>query len=290
MGALPNVLPGYQQVANAEARQKFEKAWNCKIKDKPGLPMTEMMNSAARGEIKAMYIVGENPILSEPDSTHTRNALQNWISCWWRTSSHRDPPPSLTLSSRPPLTRKRTALSTSTERRVQKVNAAVTPPGDSKPDWQIVSMLANKMGYPFPYQSVREINEEITSLTPIYGGMKIGRLEACYGLQWPCRDVNDAGTPTLHVGKFSCGLGKFFPVEYKAPAETVSAAYPLMLTTGRILEHFHTGSMSRRTKVLNGIEPTGFFDINPEDAAGLGINEGDKLQISSARGEIKAPA
>ena len=290
MGALPNVLPGYQQVANAEARQKFEKAWSCKIKDKPGLPMTEMMNSAARGEIKAMYIVGENPILSEPDSGHTHRALQNLDFLVVQDIFPTETAVLADVILPAAAFAEKDGTFTSTERRVQKVNAAVTPPGEAKQDWQIVSMLAEKMGYSFPYKSVREINEEMTSLTPIYGGIKIDRLDACYGLQWPCRDVNDPGTSTLHRDKFSCGLGKFFAVEYKPPAESISPEYPLVLTTGRILEHYHTGSMSRRSKVLNGIQPNGGIDISPDDAEKLGIEDGDILAISSARGRIKAPA
>jgi len=290
MGALPNVLPGYQQVANAEAREKFEKAWSCKIKDKPGLPMTEMMNAAFRGDIKAMYIVGENPILSEPDSEHTRRALEKLDFLAVQDIFPTETAVLADVILPAAAFAEKDGTFTSTERRVQKVNAAVLPPGDARQDWQIVSLLAAKMGYPFPYKSVKEINEEMTSLTPIYGGMKIERLDVCYGLQWPCRDVNDPGTATLHQGKFSCGLGKFFAAEYKPPAETVSRDYPLVLTTGRILEHFHTGSMSRRAKVLNSIEPSGAIDVSPEDAKKLGIEDGARLTISSVRGTIEAPA
>jgi formate dehydrogenase alpha subunit len=289
MGALPNVLPGYQQVANPEVRQKFEKAWNCKIKDKPGIPMTEMMNSAYKGDIKAMYIVGENPILSEPDSNHTRRALQKLDFLVVQDIFPTETAVLADVILPAAAYAEKDGAFTSTERRVQKVNAAVLPPGEAKPDWQIVSMLAGKMGYPFSYKSVKEINEEMTLLTPIYGGIKLDRLDSCYGLQWPCRDVNDPGTPTLHQGKFSCGLGKFFPVEYKPPAESTSAEYPLVLTTGRILEQYHTGSMSRRARVLDSLQPSGTIDIHPDDAAKLGITDGATLAVSSARGEIKAP-
>ena len=289
MGALPNVLPGYQQVANAEARQKFEKAWNVKIKDKPGLPMTEMMNSAFRGEIKAMYIVGENPIMSEPDSNHTRHALQKLdflvVQDIFPTETAVLADVLLPAAS----FAEKEGTYTSTERRVQKLNKAVEPPGESKPDWQITSMLAAKMGYPFNYKNVKEINEEMTSLTPIYGGMKIERIAACYGFQWPCRTVEDMGTPTLHVGTFSCGLGKFQVVEYRPPAESVSPDYPTILTTGRILEHFHTGSMSRRAKVLAKRVSRGVIDMHPEDASKLGVVTGDIVTVASKRGKITAP-
>jgi formate dehydrogenase alpha subunit len=288
MGALPNVLPGYQQVANAEARQKFEKVWNCKIKDKPGLPMTEMMESAIRGEIKALYIVGENPMMSEPDSTHTRKALQKLDFLVVQDIFPTETAALADVILPAAAFAEKEGTYTSTERRVQKLNQAVQPPGEAKPDWQIVSMLAEKMGYPFPYNNTSEINLEMTSLTPIYGGMQFDRLE-CYGLQWPCRDREDPGTPTLHQGTFSCGLGKFQTVEYRPPAESVSAEYPLILTTGRILEHYHTGSMSRRAKVLQKRVPNGSIEMHPDDALKLGIVAGDIVAIASKRGRIEAP-
>jgi formate dehydrogenase alpha subunit len=289
MGALPNVLPGYQKVADAEPRQKFEKAWNCKIKDKPGLPVTEMIEETLKGNIKAMYIVGENPIMSEPYTVHTRRALQQLDFLVVQDIFPTETAVLADVILPAAAFAEKDGTYTSTERRVQKVNKATEPPGEAKPDWQIVSMLADKMGYPFPYKNTGEINEEMTSLTPIYGGMQYDRLAACYGLQWPCRDREDPGTPTLHQGKFSCGLGKFFAVEYRPPAESVSPDYPLILTTGRILEHWHTGSMSRRTKVLNEMNPHGAIDIHPDDALKLGIVDGDLVAVASERGKIEAP-
>jgi formate dehydrogenase alpha subunit len=289
MGALPNVLPGYQQVANAEARQKFEKAWNVTIKDKPGLPMTEMMNAASHGEIKAMYIVGENPVMSEPDSNHTIEALQKLDFLVVQDIFPTETAVLADVILPAAAFAEKEGTYTSTERRVQKVNKAIEPPGDAKPDWQITSMLADEMGYSFPYKSVKEINEETTSLTPIYGGMKMERIAACYGLQWPCRTEEDPGTPTLHQETFSCGLGKFQVVEYKPPAEEISEDYPGILTTGRILEHFHTGSMSRRARVLKERITKGVIDMHPDDAAKLGITDGDIVTVESRRGKITTP-
>ena len=289
MGALPNVLPGYQPVANAAARQKFEKAWNCKIKDKPGLPVTEMMEAAFKGTMKAMYVVGENPIMSEPYTVHTRRALQQLEFLVVQDIFPTETAVLADVILPAAAFAEKDGTYTSTERRVQKVNKATEPPGEARPDWQIVSMLANNMGYPFSYQNTNEINEEMTSLTPIYGGIKYDRLNACYGLQWPCRDSEDPGTPTLHQGTFTCGLGKFHAVEYRPPAESVSDDYPLILTTGRILEHWHTGSMSRRTKVLNALYPNGAIDIHPDDALKLGIVDGDMVAVASERGRIEAP-
>ena len=289
MGALPNVFPGYQQVANDEARQKFEEAWNCSIKGKPGLPVTEMIESALRGEIKVMYVVGENPILSEPYAIHTRRALQSLDFLVVQDIFPTETAVLADVILPAAAFAEKDGTYTSTERRVQKLNKAVEAPGEAKPDWQILSMLAEKLGYPFPYESTKDINEEMTSLTPIYGGMQFDRLEN-YGLQWPSRDREDPGTPTLHEGTFTRGLGKFHAVEYRPPAESVSTDYPLILTTGRILEHWHTGSMSRRTKVLHDLHPNGSIDIHPDDALKLGIVDGDLVTVASERGKIEAPA
>jgi formate dehydrogenase alpha subunit len=289
MGALPNVLPGYQPVTNPEVRQKFEAAWNCKIKDKPGMPVTEMVEAAIRNDIRAMYIVGENPALTEPYTAHARKALQKLDFLVVQDIFATETAVLADVILPAAAFAEKDGTYTSTERRVQMVRRAVNPPGDAKPDWEIISLLANKMGYPFPYKTVAEINREMTALTPIYGGMQFDRLEN-YGLQWPCRDSNDPGTPTLHAGKFTRGLGRFLAVDYRPPAESVSQDYPLTLTTGRILEHYHTGTMSRRTRVLNELHPKGAIDIHPEDAIKLGITDGDLVSIASERGKIEASA
>ncbi len=288
MGALPNVFPGYQPVTDAEARRKFEAAWNCTIKDKPGVPVTEMVESALRGEIRAMYVVGENPALTEPYTAHARKALQQLDFIVVQDIFPTETAVLADVILPAAAFAEKDGTYTSTERRVQKLNKAVEAPGEAKPDWQIISMLANKMGYSFPYKNTEEINKEMTSLTPIYGGIQYDRL-GNYGLQWPCRDREDPGTPSLHAGTFTRGLGKFHAVEYRPPAESVSEDYPLTLTTGRILEHYHTGTMSRRTRVLNELQPKGAIDIHPEDALKLGIIDGDLISVASQRGKIEAP-
>jgi formate dehydrogenase alpha subunit len=289
MGALPNVFPGYQPVADPEARQKFEKAWNCTIKDKPGVPVTEMMEAVYHGEIKAMYIVGENPALTEPYTAHARKALQQLDFMVVQDIFPTETAVLADVILPAAAYAEKDGTYTSTERRVQKLRKAVTPPGEAKPDWEIISRLASRMGYPFNYHSTSEINDEMTLLTPSYGGMQYDRLDD-YGLQWPCRDREDPGTPTLHKGRFTRGLGKFHAIEYRPPAESVSPDYPLTLTTGRILEHYHTGSMSRRTRVLNALQPSGAIDIHPDDALKLGIVDGDLISVASERGKIEAPA
>lgn len=288
MGALPNVFPGYQPVANPEARRKFESAWDCVIKDKPGLPVTEMVEAAAQGKLRAMYVVGENPIMSEPYAAHTKRAMQRLDFLVVQDIFPTETAVLADVILPAAAFAEKEGTYTSTERRVQKLRKSVDPPGEAKPDWQIISRLAGKMGYPFDYRSTAEINEEMASLTPIYGGMHYDRLEG-YGLQWPCTDREHPGTPTLHQGRFTRGLGKFHAVEYRPPAESVSTDYPLILTTGRILEHWHTGSMSRRTRVLHALHPSGAVDIHPDDALKLGIVDGDLMTIASERGKIETP-
>ncbi|MFC1920482.1 formate dehydrogenase subunit alpha [Chloroflexota bacterium] len=289
MGALPNVLPGYQAVTDDEARHKFEDAWQCTIQDKPGLPVTEMIESAYKGDIRAMYVVGENPIMSEPYTSHAKRAMQQLeflvVQDIFPTETTVLADVILPAAS----FAEKDGTFTSTERRVQRIRKAIDPPGMAMPDWQILFLLAGKMGSRFIYRNTEEISEEIASLTPIYGGMHYDRLER-YGLQWPCTDRKDPGTPFLHKGKFTRGLGKFHAIEYRPPAESVSADYPLILTTGRVLEHWHSGSMSRKARVLHSLYPNGAVEIHPDDAMKLGIIDGDMVSLASARGKIETPA
>ena len=294
MGALPNVLPGYQRVDNSDARLKFESAWGCTLSNKPGIPVTEMIQAASQGKIKAMYILGENPMMSEPSLIHARQAMSQLDFLVVQDIFATETAVMADVILPAAAFAEKDGTFTSTERRVQKLNKAVEPPGDAKPDWQIISELAKKMGHPFAsenfaYGSTGDIMDEIASLTPIYGGIHHDRLDSS-GLQWPCTDRLHPGTPTLHQGKFTRGLGKFHAVEYKPPAESVSPDYPLILTTGRILEHWHTGSMSRRSRVLDKLHPSGAVDIHPDDALKLGIIDGDQVVISSERGKVETQA
>jgi predicted molibdopterin-dependent oxidoreductase YjgC len=288
MGALPNVLPGYQRVDNPDVRDKFESAWGCSLDDKPGIPVTEMVKAASEGKIKAMYVVGENPMMSEPSLTHVKQAMSSLELLVVQDIFPTETAVMADVILPAAAFAEKNGTFTNTERRVQRLARAVEPPGDARPDWQIVSALAEKMGHPFNYESAEDIMEEIASLAPIYGGIHYDRLDG-YGLQWPCVDRRDPGTPILHRGKFTRGLGKFHAVDYKPPAEVVSADYPLILTTGRVLEHWHTGSMSRRSDVLDKLNPNASVDIHPTDALKLGIVEGDLLAIASAHGKIETP-
>jgi formate dehydrogenase alpha subunit len=286
MGALPNVYPGYQKVDNPDVKLKFEEAWDCSLSDKPGLPVTEMMEAIHQGKIKAMYVVGENPLMSEPSLEHARQAMEHLEFLVVQDIFPTDTAFMADVILPAAAFAEKNGTFTNTERRVQRLRKAIDPPGEARPDWQIIAALAGKMGYPFDYHSTEEIMEEIASLAPIYGGIHHDRLDG-YGLQWPCRDRSHEGTPILHRGQFTRGRGKFHAVEYRPPAETVSKGFPLILTTGRVLEHWHTGSMSRRSEVLDQLLPGARVDINPADALNLGIVDGDLVMLSSERGKIE---
>jgi len=175
---------------------------------------------------------------------------------------------------------------TNTERRVQLVRQVLEPPGSARADWQIVSELSSRLGYAMSYADSGAIMKEIAALTPIYGGISHRRLARRDGLQWPCWDNRHRGTSRLHETSFTRGRGKFHAVTYKPPAETTSMDFPLVLTTGRVLEHFHTGTMSRRSRVLETLEPHGHIDMNELDAAMVGVHADEFLQVASPRGEL----
>jgi len=289
VAALPNVLPSYQPVDNPEKRKEFEQFWGIDhLPSTPGLTMGAMIDGALDGKIKAMYIMGENPIMSDPDMHHTQRGLTNLQFLVVQDVFPTETAAIADVILPATLFAEKDGTFTNTERRVQKLSKAIDPPGEAKVDWQIVSALANKMGYSFDYESSEAIMDEIASVTPIYGGIHHDRLNE-YGLQWPCLDRDHPGTPILHEGKFTRGLGKFHGIKFRPPAESVSRGYPLILTTGRVLEQFHTGSMSRRSDVLNRLSPQGSIDINPEDAMNLGIINGDLMAVTSQRGKVEAP-
>ncbi|MCK5008247.1 MAG: molybdopterin-dependent oxidoreductase, partial [Spirochaetales bacterium] len=287
LGALPNVYPGYQQVANPQVREKFEKAWQASLSPVPGLTVVEMLHGTEDGKIRAMYTMGENPFLSDPNINRVKKDLEAleflvvqdiFLS---DTAQYADVVlPAASFA-------EKDGTFTNTERRVQLLRKVLDPPGKAKADWQILGELAARLGYPMSYTSTAEIMEEIAGLTPIYGGMSLNRLQG-FGLQWPCPDKEHPGTPYLHKEMFSRGRGLFNPVEYIPPAEEPDAEYPLLLTTGRILYHFHTGTMSRRVDGLHAIRPDGFVEIHPDDAAVLKLSDGDMAQITSRRGTVTA--
>ncbi len=290
MGALPNVYSGYQTVADPAVREKFEIAWGCSLPSSPGLTLVEMLEAAYQNEIKALYLIGENPALSDPDLGHIREALarveflvvQDVFLSETAEFAHVVLPAASFAE--------KDGTFTNTERRVQRVRKAIEPIENSKPDWWIVCQVAKRLGARgFDYSHPFDIAEEICQLTPSYGGISYQRLENG-GLQWPCPTDDHPGTPILHVNTFARGKGRFTPLEYIPPAELADEDYPLILTTGRSLYHFHTGTMTRKVAGLNLIEPEAVVEISPSDASRLGIDEGDRVRISSRRGEVVTKA
>jgi formate dehydrogenase alpha subunit len=286
MGALPNVYTGYQRVDNPDIQKKFEIAWRNDLSEAPGLTLTEMLDAAYEGDLKALYIMGENPILSDADANHTEKALKNLeflvVQDLFLTETARLADvvlPAVSFA-------EKDGTFTNTERRIQRVRKAIEPIGESRPDWLILCQLGKKMSdRNFDFESPSEIMGEVARLTPSYGGVTYERLDEG-GLQWPCPTKDHPGTPILHVGRFVCGLGKFTPLQYKPPAELPDEEYPLVLTTGRNLYHYHTGTMTRKVAGLNTLEPEGLLEINPADASALKIKEGEKVKVISRRGEV----
>ena len=286
MGALPNVYPGYQAVADPAIREKFETAWGCSLPPSPGLTLVEMLEAAYRREIKALYLVGENPALSDPDIRHVWESLAKLeflvVQDIFLSETAKFAHVVLPAAS----FAEKDGTFTNTERRVQRVRKAVEPIGDSKPDWWITCQVAQRLeAKGFDYSHPFDIMEEIRHLTPSYGGINYQRLENG-GLQWPCPTDDHPGTSILHVNTFVRGKGRFVPLKYVPPAELPDENYPLILTTGRSLYHFHTGTMTRKVVGLNNIEPESTVEINPRDASQLGITQDDKVKVSSRRGEV----
>ncbi len=285
LGALPNVYSGYQAVADPDARAKFEKAWGTSLPSEPGLTVVEIINAAADGRIRGLYIMGENPALSDPDINHVRQALADldflvvqdiFLS---ETAALADIVlPAASFA-------EKDGTFTNTERRVQRVRAALAPPGTARADWRILTDVATRMGYPMHYGDASAIMDEIAALTPSYGGITYDRLEGV-GLQWPCADEGHPGTPILHQGRFARGKGHLTPVAYLPPTEMPDADYPLVLTTGRLLEQWHTGTMSRKSAAINQRVPGAELEMNPRDAEQMGIVNGEVVRARSRRGQI----
>jgi len=291
MGALPNVYSGYQSVRDEASRGKFEKAWGVELPQEPGLTVTEMIDAALEGSLKAMYIMGENPVLSDPDVNHVRKALSELDflvvqDCFLSDTAEfaHVVLPACSFA-------EKEGTFTATDRRVQRGRKAIGPIGDSKPDWVIITELARRMGSTqFNYESPQAIMEEIVNLTPSYGGISYERLDSGEVLAWPCPSKEHPGTKLLHEEIFARGKGRFFAIDYEQPAELPDEEYPFILTTGRVMFQFHTGTMTRRVPALEREASTGFVELNPEDAARLSIVQGEKVQVKSRRGEIEIKA
>lgn len=324
MGGLPNVYTAYQPVTSEEAREKFAKAWGLRTKDelgrmkdeefslspssfilsdKVGLTVTEMIPGILDGKIKSLYIIGEDPVMSDPDTNHIRKCLSSVDFLVLQeifpseTAAYADvllPGSSFA---------EKTGTFTNTERRVQIVRQAIEPLGDSKPDWWILSQLAKKLlarisdrvrkdapHAGWEYSNTSEIMSEINALTPSYGGITHARLEAGERLQWPCPTADHPGTPILHTKQFTRGKGKFMPIDHVPPAERPDDEYPMVMSTGRVLYHWHGGQMTRRAEGIMQVYGEALVELNPDDAEKLGVNGRNILRITSRRGSIEAQA
>jgi formate dehydrogenase alpha subunit len=298
MGGLPNVYSGYQAVTSSAVQEKFQNAWGHAPSTKVGLTVTEMLDKALHGELRALYILGENPMLSDPDLNHVREALSQ---CEFLVVQDIFPTETAQLADvvLPGTTFvEKDGTFTGTDRRIQKIRQAVAPLGDSRPDWLIISQLAEKLnGAPgdapysgWTYRSPGEILDEIAALTPSYGGVSYERLEQLGFLQWPVPSADHPGTPYLHKGQFSRGMGHLKAIQFQEPDELPDAEYPLILTTGRTMFHYHTGSMTRRSEKLHQEVPTGYVEVSPTDAERLGLAKSEEVRVVSRRGEIQTRA
>ena len=289
MGALPNVLPAYQPVASDEARAKFEKAWNATLPAKPGKTIVELMDAAHKGEIKALYVMGENPMISDPDITHVEAALKHLDLLIVQDILLTETAKLADVVLPSACFAEKDGTFSNTERRVQRVRKAVAPPGQAKADWEILSAVATKMGYPMEYASAEAIMEEIRTVTPSYAGITYERIEK-EGIQWPCPNTDHPGTRFLHKDRFSRGRGLFHAIEYIPPAELPDDEYPMLLSTGRVLYQYHTGTMTRLGKGTTERYPESLAEIHPADAAKLGIEDGQRVRVTSRRGTVEAKA
>ena len=286
MGALPGDFPGYQKVTNPAVIEKFEQAWGVKLNTKPGTHATDVFHKAIDKEIRGLFIFGEDPVVTDADTNHIKKALSSLdflvVSELFQTETTAYADVILPGSAYA----EKEGTFTNTERRIQRVRKAVDAPGESRLDTDIFIDLMNRMGYPQKQMTSAEIMDEIASLTPSFGGISHERLDTEGGLQWPCPTKDHPGTPIMHVGKFSRGLGWFYPAQYTPSAELPDAEYPLIMMTGRTLYHYNTRAMTGRTPGLMEISGKSFIEMNTEDALRLGITDGELVKASSRRGSI----
>jgi len=288
MGAYPNVYSGYQAVAIADNRAKMEKAWGVTgLPDWYGSTLTEQINDAGN-PVKAMYFLGLNPVVSYPDSNHVKRQLEKLDFCvfqdifWTESCEYADVVLPGTCFA------EKDGTFTSGERRVNRVRKAVDGPGESKYDWEIIGLLAKKMGLKgFDWKSAKDVWDDMRACTPNMFGVTYEKMEKPESVHWPCAALDHPGTPILHCGKFSAadGKGTMFGLEYKQPAEVADAEYPYTLMTGRVIFHYHTRTQTDRSAQLHYEVPESYIQINTIDAKQMGIKEGEKIKVTSRRGE-----
>lgn len=290
LGALPNVFSGYQDVKDDAVRERFEKIWAVNnLPANPGLTVTEIFNKAKEGKLKGLYIMGENPVISDPDSNHVRKALQDLEFLVIQDIFLSDTAQYADVILPAASFAEKDGTFTNTERRVERIRKAIEPIGEAKADWQIICEVAKRSGYKgMSYTHPSRIMDEIAKLTPIYGGISYDRLDP-FGLQWPCPSKDHLGTVYLHKDKFTKGKGTFMPCVYVAPDELPDEIYNFALSTGRVYWHWHTGTMTRRTSTLDREVPRAYIEIHPRNAERLKLKDGNLVEVSSRRGKIEIP-
>lgn len=289
MGALFNTLPGYGSLENDGMLDKFEKLWKVKVPRRPGKPATEVWDNIYNGDIRALYIFGEDPAVADPNIAHVQEALEKLDFLVVQDLFLTETAKAADVVLPGACFAEKDGTFTNTERRVQRVRKAVNPPGEAKPDWQIITELSRKMGYEMSYSSAEEVFEEIRQLLPQYKGITYERLEEV-GLQWPVPTVDHPGTAVLHTESFTRGKGLFIPEEYMPPVELPDEEYPLKFTTGRDLARYNFSSMTGKTPEIDVISPEALAEVNPVDAAALHLKEGDWIRMTSRRGSVQMRA
>jgi predicted molibdopterin-dependent oxidoreductase YjgC len=288
MGGLPDVYTGYQKVIDPAAREKMEAAWNVSgLPDKPGMKVTQMIPAAHDGSLKALYIIGENPLVSDPDLNHCEKSLKNLDFLVVQDIFLTETAMLADVVLPSACYAEKDGTFSNTDRRVQRVRKAVDPPGEAWDDWKITCEISTRMGYPMSYDSSRQIFEEISRVTPSYGGLTYERIEH-QGIHWPCPNAEHPGTPILHREQFTIGKGVMHAIDFIEPAEAADDEYPMYLTTGRLLYQYHTGTMTMKSDGLNEIAPQCFVEISSQDAEKYEVQDGSLVTIASRRGSIQA--
>lgn len=286
MGCIPDFFTGYQRVDIPGIRQKFEKAWGTRLPDKKGLTATEMISAALKGSLKALYIVGENPVLSDPDLHHTVRALNALDFLVVQDIFHTETSGLADVILPAACFAEKDGTFTNTERKVQRVRKAVDPPGEAREDSLIFIELAKRFGLDFTIDIIEDAFQEAGKLWPALAGITYRRISKA-GIQWPCPTHNHPGTQYLFKHSFPRGKAAFKPVDFRPSDELPDREYPFLLSTGRHLFHYHTGSMTRRVQPIDRVAPRPYVEMHPDDAGALGINEGDAVRVSSRRGSIE---
>ena len=290
MGAMPTDFTGYQKVANPDVVAKFERAWGVKLNPNVGTKATECFPKMIQGQIKGLFIFGEDPVRTDPDTNHVIRALESLDFLvvddlfLTETAKYADVVlPGISFA-------EKEGTFCNTERRVQRVRKVVEPLPGAKPDTWIFTQIMNRMGYEQPELTPAQIMDEISALTPSFGGVSHHRLDSAAvggrGLQWPCLSADHPGTPIMHVGKFARGAGAYSLAEYRPSAELPDEEYPLVLSTGRILYHYNACAMTDKVPGLNQIANRSFIEMNQKDADELGVSDGQMVQVTSRRGQV----